>query len=114
MTKKVWARSSAQGRVPDCPVRVVTGGKKYTGRGLGWAKKPVNQRAAKRIARYRAGRILTEMVQDGWAPADLVSAYGKDGLEAIREALGELGWWLESTGDAKGRPVPTQGRKAGS
>jgi hypothetical protein len=88
--------------------------KRYTGRGLDWAKKAVTQRAAKRIARYHAGRLLADAVHSGWAPPDIVAAYGKDGLEAVREALLEVSWWLESTGDAKGRPVPTQGRKAGS
>lgn len=87
---------------------------KYTGRGLDWAKKPITKRAAKRVARYRAGRVLAQLVHDGWAPADLVTTYGQDGLETIREALLEVSWWLESTGDAKGRPVPTQGQKEGS
>lgn len=114
MTKKVWAKPSARGSVPDCPVRVVTGGKKYTGRGLDWAKKAITKRAAKRVARYYAGRLLADAVHDGWAPADILAAYGKDGLETVREALLEVSWWLESTGDAKGRPVAPLGRPKGS
>jgi hypothetical protein len=93
---------------------VVTGGKKYTGRGLDWAKKAITQRAAKRVARYYAGRLLKDAVDAGWAPADVVAAYGKDGLETVRGALLEVSWWLESTGDPKGRPCATQGRKTGS
>lgn len=111
MTKKLWTKPSARGTVLDRPVRTVAETRKgFTGRGLDWAKKPINQRCAKRVARYYAGRILTQAVQDGWAPDDLVARYGKDGLATIHEALLNLGWWLESSGDAKGRPVPNQGR----
>jgi len=78
--------------------------KRYTGRGLDWARKAITKRAAKRVARYYAGRLL----------ADTTSAYGKDGLETVREALLEVSWWLESTGDPKGRPCETLGRPKGS
>ncbi len=113
MTKMNWTREPGGGHVERVRVKVDRSAR-YTGRGLDWAKKAITKRAAKRVARYHAGRLLTQAVHDGWAPADVVSAYGKDGLATIHEALLELGWWLESSGDAKGRPVPTQGRKAGS
>jgi hypothetical protein len=115
VTKKAWARPSAQGTVPDRPVRVVTTrSQRYTGRGRDWAKKAITKRAAQRVAKYYAGRLLADAVRDGWAPADLVAAYGKDGLETVREALLEVSWRLESTGDPKGRPCPTLGRPKGS
>lgn len=85
-----------------------------SGRGRDWAKKSITKRQAKRVARYYAGRLLADAVRDGWAPRDVVAAYGKDGLEAVREALLEVSWWMESEGDPKGRPCPTRGRKAGA
>jgi hypothetical protein len=76
---------------------------RHTGRGLGWARKAISRRAAKRVARYYAGRLLADAVDAGWAPPDVIAAYGPVGLETVRQALSELSWWLESTGDPKGR-----------
>lgn len=112
MTKKLWARPSPHAMHLE-PVRVVSDrSKRYTGRGLDWAKKPITKRRAKRVATYYAGRLLADAVEAGWAPPDLVATYGTEGLETIREALLEVSWRLESTGDAKGEPNPTLGRKA--
>lgn len=77
--------------------------REYSPRITGWGKKPVTGRMAPRIARYYAGRILADAVEAGWAPPDVVAAYGPGGLQMVSQALGELAWRLESTGDPKGR-----------
>lgn len=83
-------------------VRVSRGGRKYTGRGLGWAKKPIRKREARRIARYNAGAILDAVLSDGWEPEALIKEYGKDGLEIIKDQLLDIALWLRETGDPDG------------
>lgn len=82
--------------------RVVRGGSKYTGRGLGWARKAVRKREARRIARYNAGVILDAVLSDGWEPDALIEKFGKDGLEIIKDHLLDIALWLRETGDPDG------------
>ncbi len=83
--------------------KVRTRPQRYTGRGCDWARKAITKVRAKRVARYYAGRLLADAVEAGWSPPDVVAAYGAEGLQMVREALLEVSWWLESTGDPKGR-----------
>lgn len=75
-----------------------------SGRGMGWRKQPLNARRAGRVARYYAGRLLLAAVEAGELPPDVVAAYGPEGLQKVSQALLELSWRLESSGDPKGRP----------
>lgn len=66
--------------------------------------RPLNARRAGRVARYYAGRLLLAAVEAGELPPDVVAAYGPEGLQKVSQALLELSWRLESSGDPKGRP----------
>jgi hypothetical protein len=71
---------------------------RYTGRGLDWAKKPINKRKAKQVARYRAGLIIESVLNEGWNPDDLQRRYGDEGMELIKEHMSFLASWLTDTG----------------
>lgn len=78
---------------------------RYTGRGLGWARKPLRKRQARRIARYRAGLILDSVLAAGWSPADLEKRFGEEGTEMISTQLYDIAQWLTATGDPDGEPT---------
>ena len=73
---------------------------KYSGRGRGWNKKPINKRKARQVARYRAGLIIESVLQD-YRPDDLIAKYGEEGLKEIVSGLEFLSSWLIDTGHPK-------------
>lgn len=79
---------------------------RYTGRGLGWAKKPITKRQAKRIARYNAGLVIDEVISDGWAPEELIKRFGEEGLGMIQDAMLDVALRLRDTGNPDGEPGP--------
>lgn len=75
---------------------------RYTGRGMHWARKPIRQRRARKIARYQAGLIIDAAINDGWRPGDLVRRYGEDGCDEITKGLAYYAAWLIATGHPDG------------
>ncbi len=77
---------------------------RYTGRGLGWARKPITKRRSRRMARYLAGVMIRTAVKEGYLNTeDLTDRFGEDGCQMIRGAVMDYGVWLESTGHPDGR-----------
>lgn len=77
---------------------------KYTGRGLGWAKKAIRKREAKRIATFWAGLIIDAALNDGWEPDVLLDHYGKEGVAIIADHLMDVADRLKATGSHDGSP----------
>jgi hypothetical protein len=77
---------------------------RYTGRGLGWAKKPVTKRQAQRIARWRAGLIVESALSAGWFPEDLVERYGEEGVAMISDEMADVARRIRASGDPDGLP----------
>lgn len=78
---------------------------RYTGRGLGWRKKALRTREARRIARWRAGLIIESVLAAGWSPDDLEERFGEEGIEMISVQLSGIAEWLRETGDPDGEPT---------
>ncbi len=74
-------------------------GQRYTGRGLGWAKKPITKRRAGRVARYLAGVMIVAAVKDGYLPEDLEERFGEEGAGMIRNDVAERAARLMDTGE---------------
>ena len=68
----------------------------------GVIRRALGQRRARRIARYRAGLILESVINEGWAPPDLVKRYGPEGMDTITQALGYYAEWMIRTGHPDG------------
>lgn len=79
---------------------------RYTGRGLGWAKKALTKRQARRIARYWAGLIVDSALSDGWGPEPLEERYGKEGLDMIQNELVDVARMIRDGGDPEGLARP--------
>lgn len=71
---------------------------KYTGRGLDWARKPINARRSKRVARWVAGQLL-EGALCNWDPEDLQERFGEEGFRMIEDHIRFLSQWLIRTGE---------------
>ena len=76
---------------------------RYTGRGLGWAKKKITKRRANRVARYCAAMIIESTVSDGWAPEHLIDKFGDEGVGMIQNHLLDIALWLRDTTPPDGR-----------
>lgn len=70
---------------------------RYTGRGLGWAKKLITQKRARHVARYQASLIIDTVLTDGWAPDDLIDKFGEDGFNEIYDGVRRIAKWLLDT-----------------